>query len=164
MHFLCWEKLYCTCERIGQVCCAISKLCQFHTDRKPLDAEATKAWAPTNAQLVGHLADLDATAKHLNDISRSSRCELYFPISNSSSASLSAVNQARQIKNLSLRHAPIPDAEEHAAFPNTIIPYQQNEDFYGRSPEMGKIISCLSPSDENDLRTYTIYGRRGVGK
>jgi len=111
------------------------------------DAEA-KTWPQLNVQLTTHLAALDATVKHLNEIT-----------------SYSAVNLERQVKNLSLRHGAVPEAEEHAKFPCTLIPFQQNDKFYGREAEMKKIINHLSPKeDTNELRTYTIYGRRGVGK
>jgi hypothetical protein len=112
------------------------------------DAEATKAWPRLNSQLISHLTALDSTVKHLNEIS-----------------SYSAVNLERQVKNLSLRHAPVPEAEEHANFPCTKIPFQQNDRFFGREAEMHKLNSHLSSKENvSSLRTYTIYGRRGVGK
>jgi Cdc6-like AAA superfamily ATPase len=45
-----------------------------------------------------------------------------------------------------------------------ILPYGQNDRFYGRGAEMDKIEKYLSPKGDQSLRTYTIYGRRGVGK
>lgn len=112
------------------------------------DIEAIKAWPQLNTTLVSHFTALDSTVKHLNEIT-----------------SYSAVNLERQVKNLSLRHAPVPEAEEHAHFPCSLIPFQQNEKFYGREAEMQKIITHLSPKEGvTELRTYTIFGRRGVGK
>jgi NB-ARC domain len=65
---------------------------------------------------------------------------------------------------MSLRHALIPESEEPGSFPNTILPFSQNPRFYGRAVELEKIEKYLSPKDDQSLRTYTIYGRRGVGK
>lgn len=79
--------------------------------------------------------------------------------------SLSAVNQDRKIKNMSLRHALIPEPEEPGTFPNRILPSrEENPRFYGRRDELDKITKYLSPKDDQSFRTYTIYGRRGVGK
>jgi predicted AAA+ superfamily ATPase len=47
-----------------------------------------------------------------------------------------------------------------------MLPYPRNPKFYGRQIELKKINQALSwRIPENDLlRAYTIYGRRGVGK
>ena len=58
----------------------------------------------------------------------------------------------------------MPEADEPGVFPNTILPFSQNPRFYGRAVELEKIEKYLSPKDDQSLRTYTIYGRRGVGK
>jgi len=78
--------------------------------------------------------------------------------------SYSRVNQERQIKNMSLRHALVPESDEPGVFPNIILPFSQNPRFYGREAELEKIEKYLSPKDDQSLRTFTIYGRRGVGK
>jgi hypothetical protein len=79
--------------------------------------------------------------------------------------SYSKVNIERAVKNLSVRHAPVPETEEHANFPCTKLPFQQNEKFFGREAELQKIVDHLTPKENvSELRTYTIYGRRGVGK
>jgi len=90
---------------------------------------------------------MEETRKHLNDITS------YF-----------AVNQDRKIKNMSLRHALWPETEEYGAFPNRMLPFRQNPKFYGRKEELGRILKYLSPKGGQSYRTYTIYGRRGVGK
>jgi hypothetical protein len=79
--------------------------------------------------------------------------------------SLSAVNKDRKIKNMSLRHALIPEPDEPGSFPNRILPSrEENPRFYGRTEELDRITKYLSPKDDQSFRTYTIYGRRGVGK
>jgi hypothetical protein len=85
--------------------------------------------------------------KHVNDVT-----------------SYSKANQDRQIKNMSLRHALMAESDEPGTFPNIILPFSKNSRFYGRAVELEKIEKYLSPKDDQSLRTYTIYGRRGVGK
>jgi predicted AAA+ superfamily ATPase len=65
-----------------------------------------------------------------------------------------------------IRHASIPEPEEPATFPIRMLPYRQNPRFYGREAELDKINQALDWKNPNNalLRTYTIYGRRGVGK
>jgi len=90
---------------------------------------------------------LDSTVRHLNDITNYSK-----------------VNQDQTVKNMSLKHALIPEAEETAAFPIKRLPFNQNPHFYGRQEELEKITKYLAPKGDQSFRTYTIYGRRGVGK
>jgi hypothetical protein len=90
---------------------------------------------------------MEGVVKHLNDIT-----------------SYSMVNLERQVKHLSLRHAPVPEPEEHATFPIMMVPRSRNENFYGRQEELERINQYLDYRGNTQLRTYTIYGRRGVGK
>jgi hypothetical protein len=89
-----------------------------------------------------NLAEMDTVVKHLNEIT-----------------SYSKVNQERQVKSLSLRHAPIVLPEEHCTFPINMIPRQRNMDFYGRVDELTRIDKYLDHRGNSNLRTYTIYGR-----
>jgi hypothetical protein len=101
-----------------------------------------------SAQITSHLSALDSTVKHLSDIT-----------------SYSSVNFERQVKNLSMRYAAVPETEEHVGFPCNKLPFQQNDKFFGRDAEIQKIYDHLTPKESvSELRTYTIYGRRGVGK
>lgn len=90
---------------------------------------------------------MEGVVKHLNDIT-----------------SYSMVNIERQVKHLSLRHAPVPEPEEHATFPIMMVPRSRNQNFYGRQEELERINQYLDHRGNTQLRTYTIYGRRGVGK
>lgn len=97
--------------------------------------------------MVSPFDDLDQAVKHVHDIS-----------------AYSQVNQQEQVKNLAFRHELKPEGEEQANFPNSILD-RKNTEFYGRLEEVGLIKSHLDPGDRNEgLRTYMIYGRRGVGK
>ncbi|KAG0647439.1 hypothetical protein D0Z07_6667 [Hyphodiscus hymeniophilus] len=109
--------------------------------------ESDRAWPDLNQSINEYLSTLDQTVRHVNDIT-----------------SLSKVNQDRQIQNMSLRHALIPEPEEPGTFPNIILPFQENPRFYGRKKELQDIFDYLSPKGDQSLRTYTIFGRRGVGK
>ena len=114
----------------------------------PTEKDAAKAWPQLESKINRRLIELDATVKHLNDIT-----------------SLSKVNQERQVAHLSRRHATVPEPEEHAKFPVQMLPGGQNENFYGRHIELKAINEYLDWRGSNPaLRTYTIYGRRGVGK
>jgi hypothetical protein len=90
---------------------------------------------------------MDLTVKHVNDITVHSK-----------------VNMDRQVKNMSQRHALTEEPDEPGTFPNKILPFQQNHNFYGRKDELDKIYQHLVPTGDQSYRTYTIYGRRGVGK
>lgn len=90
---------------------------------------------------------MDLTVKHVNEITIQS-----------------TANLERQAKALTQRHTLVPDTDEKCSFPKTILPFQQNMRFYGRKEELDKIYSYLSPKGDGSYRTYTIYGRRGVGK
>jgi hypothetical protein len=78
--------------------------------------------------------------------------------------SFTRFNMDRTVKNMSQRHALMPESEETGTFPTRILPLSQNTRFYGRQDELEKINRYLRPTGDQSLRTYTIYGRRGVGK
>jgi NB-ARC domain len=119
----------------------------LHNSQRPLDTAAEQAWPDLRENINLNLGELDGIVKHVNDVT-----------------SYSKANQDRQIKNMSLRHALIPESDEPGNFPNMILPFSQNPRFYGRAVELEKIEKYLSPKGDQSLRTYTIYGRRGVGK
>lgn len=113
-----------------------------------VEKEPERTWPPFNENINSLFSTLDQTIKHVNDIT-----------------SFSKVNLERKLKNLSLRHALIPEAEESANFPNFILPFEKNPKFYGRQKELERIMEGLSPRGGGEAyRTFTIYGRRGVGK
>lgn len=79
--------------------------------------------------------------------------------------SYSVASLARQAKNISLRHGQIALPQDHATFPVSMIPKSQCSNFYGRTEELERINHHLDHRNSAELlRTYTIYGRRGVGK
>jgi predicted ATP-dependent serine protease len=110
------------------------------------DAEAASAWRMLEKKINDNLNKMDNCTKHLNDIN-----------------SYTKLNLERASKTLSLRHGPIQHPEEHVTFPITMIQRTRNENFFGRQDELKNINEFLGQKATN-LRTYTIYGRRGVGK
>ena len=112
-----------------------------------IDAEATREWKSLEININDGITEMEAVVKHLNDIT-----------------SYSMVNLERQVKNLSSRHAPVPQPEEYATFPIMMVSRGQNATFYGRKDELERINQYLDYRGNTQLRTYTIYGRRGVGK
>jgi hypothetical protein len=113
-----------------------------------LDKDADKAWLALKESIDDQISTLDQTVKHVNDIT-----------------TFSKVNQDRKVKNMSLRHALVPEPDEHGTFPNRILPSrEENPRFYGRKDELDRITDYLSPKDDQSFRSYTIFGRRGVGK
>jgi hypothetical protein len=113
------------------------------------DSEVISDWRSFDEKISMHISDLDGTAKHLNEINN-----------------LSNASRVRIQKNLALRHQAAIEPEEPAKFPIRMLPYKQNPKFYGREAELEKINNALDwkIKGNDPLRTYTIYGRRGVGK
>src|SRR4051812_9409096 len=105
-------------------------------------------WPQLNEKLNNHLADLDASVKHLDNI-----------------ISLSGVNLEKKIKLLSMKTELKVESPEYTEFPNIMVPFHQNTKFFGREEELKKIDKYLGGQEEKvELKHFTIYGRRGVGK
>jgi len=101
-----------------------------------------------STQLEEHFAAMDSTIRILNQMTTNSR-----------------TNLEQAVRHLSIRQPSSPVLEEHARFPCRRLPFLQNENFFGREKELQKITEHLEPKqDVSDLRTFTIYGKRGVGK
>lgn len=105
------------------------------------------SWPELRESISAQLRTMDSTVKHLNEITINTR-----------------VNLDLQVKNMSQRYALTAEPDEPGTFPNTILPFELNENFYGRKDELEKISDHLKPKNDNSYRTYTIYGRRGIGK
>lgn len=93
------------------------------------------------------LTSLDESVKHLNEINKCSK-----------------INRDIEVRMLAQRHAPYSVEEEPGKFPIQILPFARNDSFFGRGSEMEKISEHLDWRGRDGLRTYLIYGRRGVGK
>jgi hypothetical protein len=105
------------------------------------------SWPDLKESISAQLRTMDSTVKHLNEITINTR-----------------VNLDLQVKNMSQRYALTAESDEPGTFPYTILPFGLNQNFYGRKDELEKISDHLKPKGDKSYRTYTIYGRRGIGK
>lgn len=95
-----------------------------------------------------NLEDISQSIKHLEHI-----------------CTFNKVNENMKVENLQSRHFQEFSRIEKAAFPLAILPFARNQKFYGREKELKSIDHFLGHSRNNpSLRTFTLYGRRGVGK
>ena len=111
------------------------------------EAEATRAWKPLETRINEYLAEMETSTKYLSDL-----------------MSLSKINVEVRTRNTSTQHGPVVLPREFCAFPVNTLLRNRNPDFFGRTTELKKISSYLDPRNNTTLRTYTIYGRRGVGR
>jgi hypothetical protein len=118
-------------------------LAYHHTD------EDLNSMAQLQGKITTRQRELDETVRHLSDLT-----------------SYSQANVQQQMINLSLRHSLGNDENEgeRARFPLAMLPFKQNRSFYGRREEMDKMDQYLKWEGNSPLRTFSIYGRRGVGK
>jgi hypothetical protein len=115
-----------------------------------IDDDVIKAWPAFDAKIGGHINVLEGVVKHMRDLSE-----------------MSFAYRERIQENLIARQAAVPESEDTAVFPVRMLPSRKdNSKFYGRKAELEKINQALDwrESKNSPLRTYTIYGRRGVGK
>ncbi|KAH6690763.1 P-loop containing nucleoside triphosphate hydrolase protein [Leptodontidium sp. MPI-SDFR-AT-0119] len=111
------------------------------------DVDPQAVWTSFNDNIVSQFSELDQSVKHLDEITAYSK-----------------VNHESKIKHLFKTHELRPENEEQANFPNFILA-ERNVEFWGRQDELDLIMKHLDPNDGNaGLKTYMIYGRRGVGK
>lgn len=108
---------------------------------------AEDMWPDVNERINAQIKNLDLAVKHVNDLN-----------------SYSKASRELEVKNIATRHALMPEEDEKASFPMTKLPQKRNENFYGRQSELDDMFHHLRPNDEQPFRTYTIYGKRGVGK
>ena len=53
---------------------------------------------------------------------------------------------------------------DYAEFPVQVLPKTRIETFYGREAQIDEIDAYLGNQQLDRVRTFTIYGRRGIGK
>lgn len=115
------------------------------------DSEASKEWRNIEGVIEEYLLEIERAVKHVNDI-----------------INYSKANREQQANNIAMRHGLVFQPEEPGTFPILMnskkYPNGRNDEFYGRQEELDRINRYLDPRGSRELRTYTIYGRRGVGK
>ncbi|KAG4441816.1 hypothetical protein IFR05_002680 [Cadophora sp. M221] len=106
-----------------------------------------KTWKSLENRIDDYLSDMDATVKHLVDLVNYPKTTI-----------------AAHAGSLSLRNAPVVLSREFCAFPVDTLVRSRNIEFFGRVGELERINAYLDPRNNTKLRTYTLFGRRGVGK
>ncbi|KAH6690247.1 hypothetical protein BKA61DRAFT_287339 [Leptodontidium sp. MPI-SDFR-AT-0119] len=107
---------------------------------------AENKWPDLNSSANHHISTLYGTVQHVSELTR-----------------ITSVNQ--QLKSLSI--TPEQESTQIATsvtFPVSILPYEPNPTFCGRQEELKRIAAFLGPKEDASFKTYSIYGRRGVGK
>ena len=79
-------------------------------------------------------------------------------------AATTRLTEERQAKYLQYRDTKSTGMEDPDIFPCVTLPHRRNANFYGREKQLLDIDEYLNPQTARTLRTFTIYGRRGVGK
>jgi Cdc6-like AAA superfamily ATPase len=114
-----------------------------HIDFSPVD-EISKSSHQIDLKVRECFEGFESTRKHLNEMN-----------------SYSKVNQEGQAMFRALRT--VPYLEERA--PLTIkLSQERNERFFGRQEELAEINAKLGAEEIGTVQSFTIYGRRGVGK
>ncbi|KAL2064598.1 hypothetical protein VTL71DRAFT_3735 [Oculimacula yallundae] len=115
--------------------------------QSPSESDATKAWKALEGRINEYLSEMEVSTTHLFNMMTISK----------------PMVEARA-KSTPIPHGPILLPREFCAFPVNTILRDRDGDFFGRNAELEKINSYLDPRNNTALRTYTIFGRRGVGK
>ncbi|RDW59780.1 hypothetical protein BP6252_12867 [Coleophoma cylindrospora] len=122
-----------------------------HLQNCPTDSEASKDWKHVEDTIAEYLSEIEWAVKHVNEI-----------------INYSKANREKQASTLAMRHGLVFEPEEPGTFPifmsSKKYPNGRNDEFYGRQEELDRINRYLDYNGSTELRTYTIYGRRGVGK
>ena len=95
---------------------------------------------------------LTQTIKHLREVSNNSK--LNHVSENRHAAEVGGLRQRTEEK----------DGSEKAIFPVSVLPPLRMDHFTGREKDLQSIHQYLGLEETPALRTYTIYGRRGIGK
>ncbi|EXJ60696.1 hypothetical protein A1O7_04849 [Cladophialophora yegresii CBS 114405] len=120
---------------------------QRNYDDKDFQANWMSDMEPRRVETYESLAK---TIRHLRDVTTNNR------INHSQDTRIGA-------DGLRLRQEQM-DAGEKAIFPLTILPNLRADHFIGRERDLENIHEWLGLQETPAIRTYTIYGRRGIGK
>jgi tetratricopeptide (TPR) repeat protein len=101
-------------------------------------------------RIKGHLGEMEDTVKHISAMVTSRR-----------------INQLQESRlgEVGMREREYPmDGTEKAIFPVDNMPTHKTRHFAGRGAEIDRIHTWLGGQENTRLKTYLIYGRRGIGK
>lgn len=108
-----------------------------------------KEWADFEADVKDNLDALFQTNRHLREVMATTRSNLALHTN-------LTVNTGT-IKNRDM-------AGQNVIFPVKVLPLTRTEHFVGRRQDLARIHAVLGTETDTSLKTFTIYGRRGVGK
>ncbi|KAH9220315.1 P-loop containing nucleoside triphosphate hydrolase protein [Leptodontidium sp. 2 PMI_412] len=107
---------------------------------------AEDKWPDLNSSANHHISTLYGTVQHVSKLTR-----------------IASVN--KQLNSLSITSGQeSTQIATSVTFPVSILPYEPNPTFCGRQEELKRIAAFLGPKEDPSFKTYSIYGRRGVGK
>ncbi|KAH7416715.1 P-loop containing nucleoside triphosphate hydrolase protein [Cadophora sp. MPI-SDFR-AT-0126] len=121
--------------------------CVNHLRQSSSEGYAAKTWKPLEIRINEYLEEMETSTKHLGDMMSCLKFDVEI-----------------RTRTTSIRHEPVSLPREFCDFPVNTLLRNRNADFFGRSTELERISSYLDPRINTTLRTYTIFGRRGVGK
>lgn len=117
-----------------------------------LDDDFRRGWQNFEAGVKIDIEDLYSTMKHLREVMATSQTNL-------------AAQGQITISTGVVKHRNPAAPVEKAIYPVEILPHMlRAEHFVGRSEDLENIHAVLGTEADNSLKTFTIYGRRGVGK
>ena len=79
-------------------------------------------------------------------------------------AAFTSLREQRQTQYVRQKTAGIVQMTEYSQFPCVSLPRSRDQKFWGREEILWKIDQHLNQKSSKVLRTFSIYGRRGVGK
>ena len=79
-------------------------------------------------------------------------------------AAFTTLREERQTQYVRQRTAGVVQMTEHSQFPVVSLPRTRDQKFWGREEILRRIDQHLNQKSKKALRTFSIYGRRGVGK
>ena len=79
-------------------------------------------------------------------------------------AATTRLTEERQARYVEYKSSNTISMEDPDVFPCVNLPHRRNAKFYGREQQIQDMDEYLNPQAARNLRTFTIYGRRGVGK
>jgi hypothetical protein len=114
-----------------------------------IDAEISRDWPEFSTKVSQYTKKIKEVVSHLEEMSNTT-----------------AANRQREQHTLISRQGLVPEPKDPATFPIKSLPYRRNPKFYSRKADLDKINQAVDFRQPGAplLRSYTIYGRRGVGK
>jgi hypothetical protein len=117
-----------------------------------LDQQVSRAWSATSMDewIQSSIESIGNTIKHIQLTSMNSKANQDYAARLQSPQELASRSRQSDV--------------DYAQFPLQVLPKTRIQTFYGREAQIDEIDAYLGNQQLDRLRTFTIYGRRGVGK